>query len=56
MSQNKKDSSPNLEIISDFGEDFGVLSKQNISDVFVDIHATISPLDPLYLKAAEQMD
>lgn len=46
MENNKKDSQ-NSEVIIDFGEEFGVLSKQNISDVFVDIHASISPLDPL---------
>lgn len=45
MSNNKD--SQNLEVIMDFGEDFGVLTKQNISEVFVDIHASISPLDPL---------
>lgn len=46
MENNKKDSQ-NSEVVVDFGEEFGVLSKQNISDVFVDIHASISPLDPL---------
>lgn len=37
----------NIDIVADFGEDFGVLSKQYIADIFVDIHASISPLDPL---------
>ncbi len=35
------------EILVDFGDDFGTVSKQEISDIFVDIHASISPLDPL---------
>ncbi len=43
----KKDSQTTTEIIADFGAEFGVLSKQNIADIFVDIHASISPLDPL---------
>lgn len=45
--KNKNDSEKS-ELIVNFGDDFGVLSKQNISDVFVDIHASISPLDPLF--------
>ena len=36
-----------VEIVADFGEDFGTLTKQNIAEIFVDIHAFISPLDPL---------
>lgn len=44
----------NDEIIVNFGEDFGVLSKQNISDIFVDIHASISPLDPLNKATVEE--
>ena len=49
---NKKDAN-NLsekstsEILIDFGEDFGVISKQNISDIFLEIHGSVSPLDPL---------
>lgn len=39
------------EIIADFGEDFGVLTKQDIGQMFVDIHASFSPLDPLMTKA-----
>ncbi len=42
----KKDSNT-IEMIADFGEDFGLLTKQNIAEIFVDIHASISPLDPL---------
>ena len=45
MDKNKD--SHDLEILMNFGEEFGVLVKQNISEVFVDIHASISPLDPL---------
>lgn len=40
------------EIICDFGDDFGTLSKQDIGQLFVDIHASISPLDPLNKAAA----
>lgn len=40
-----------VEIVADFGEDFGVLAKQNISQMFVDIHASFSALDPLMVKA-----
>lgn len=47
-----KNSPPSAEIVIDFGEEFGCLSKQNISDVFVDIHASISPLDPINKAAA----
>lgn len=36
-----------VDIVADFGEDFGVLVKQDIGQLFVDIHASISPLDPL---------
>lgn len=35
------------EIIKDFGDDFGTLVKQNIAEIFVDIHASVSPMDPL---------
>ncbi len=42
----------NVEIVVDFGEDFGVLAKQDIAQMFVDIHASISSLDPLMLKSA----
>lgn len=35
------------EVIADFGSDFGTLEKQNIAEIFVDIHASVSPLDPL---------
>jgi hypothetical protein len=45
MDNSKKDSK--TEIIIDFGDDFGSLSKQNIAEIFVDIHASVSPLDPL---------
>jgi hypothetical protein len=41
------------EIICDFGDDFGSLSKQDIGQLFVDIHASISPLDPLNKAAAD---
>ena len=51
MSEIKKTSSP-PEILLDFGEEFGALTKVNISEVFVDIHAFISPLDPLNKEAA----
>ena len=49
---NKKDPTNNSEqssneVLVDFGVDFGTVSKQEISEVFVDIHASISPLDPL---------
>jgi hypothetical protein len=50
MKNENKDSNV---IICDFGDDFGSLSKQDIGNLFVDIHASISPLDPLFLKAAE---
>lgn len=40
------------EVLFDFGEDFGTLSKQDIGQLFVDIHASISPLDPLNKAAA----
>lgn len=35
------------EVLCDFGDEFGTLSKQDIGQMFVDIHASISPLDPL---------
>jgi|GEM_PF-2773921 hypothetical protein len=52
---NKKDVSnssekSSTEILVDFGEDFGTVSKQEISDIFLDIHAAVSPLDPLNKK------
>lgn len=40
-------------IIVDFGSDFGELSKHDIGKLFVDIHATISPLDPLNKEMAQ---
>ncbi len=43
----------NVEIVADFGEDFGVLVKQDIAQMFVDIHASFSSLDPLMLKQAD---
>lgn len=39
-------------VICNFGDDFGTLSKQDIGQLFVDIHASISPLDPLNKAAA----
>ncbi len=45
MDNTKKDSKN--QIIKDFGDDFGTLEKQNIAEIFVDIHASVSPLDPL---------
>lgn len=47
MDNSTKKDPTSSEILADFGEEFGVLSKQNIADIFVDIHASISPLDPL---------
>ena len=47
MSNNDRKDSLSTETIADFGEEFGVLTKQNIAEIFVDIHASISPLDPL---------
>lgn len=52
METNDKKNTMNIVII-DFGEDFGTLSKQDIGQMFVDIHASISPLDPLNKAAAE---
>lgn len=40
------------ELIRDFG-DFGCLSRSNISELFVDIHASVSPLDPLNKMKAD---
>lgn len=53
MSKNKN-SSPQAEVVMNFGEEFGCLTRQNISDVFVDIHASISPLDPLDKMKADE--
>lgn len=47
MDNSPKKDLNNSELIADFGEDFGFLTKQNIAEIFVDIHASISPLDPL---------
>ncbi len=47
MDHSSKKDSLSTEIIADFGDDFGLLIKQDIADIFVDIHASISPLDPL---------
>lgn len=44
MNDTKKDT---CEVLYDFGEDFGMLTKQDISTLFVDLHSSISPLDPL---------
>jgi hypothetical protein len=40
------------EVLADFGEEFGQLTKADIGQLFVDIHASISPLDPLNKAAA----
>jgi len=40
------------EILADFGEEFGQLTKADIGQLFVDIHASLSPLDPLNKAAA----
>lgn len=53
MSKKNNEQSQTSEAIADFGEEFGLLTKQSISDVFVDIHASISPLDPLFVKAID---
>lgn len=47
MENSTKKDLMNTETIADFGDDFGTLTKQNIAEIFVDIHASISPLDPL---------
>lgn len=44
--ENKPKDSKN-ELLTDFGDDFGTLVKQNIAEIFVDIHASVSPMDPL---------
>lgn len=54
MGTKTEQTSQALETIADFGEEFGILTKQSISDVFLDIHATISPLDPLFYKAINE--
>lgn len=43
-----------VENVVDFGGDFLLLTKQNIAEIFVDIHASISPLDPLMKAKAEE--
>jgi HEPN domain-containing protein len=40
------------EIIFDFGDDFGKLEKHDISSLYIEIHATVSPLDPLSKEIA----
>lgn len=45
--ESDKKSKSNTEVVADFGEEFGVLTKQSIAEIFVDIHASVSPLDPL---------
>lgn len=47
-----EDQNNQAQLIHDFGDDFGSLSKHDISQMFVDIHASISPLNPLS-KAAD---
>ena len=42
-----------VEIVADFAEDFGVLAKQDIAQMFGDIHASFSSLDPLMVKAID---
>lgn len=43
------------EILADFGEDFGQLTKTEIGQLFVDIHASVSPLDPLNKMQANEI-
>jgi hypothetical protein len=43
-----------VEIVADFGEDFGFLAKQDIAQMFLDIHASFSSLDPLMVKAIQE--
>jgi hypothetical protein len=40
------------EIVVDFGDEFGQLTRVDIGQLFVDIHAAISPLDALNKAAA----
>ena len=39
-------------VLADFGSEFGELTRHDIGQLFVDIHATISPLDPLNKEMA----
>lgn len=48
----KNEAKKGPDIIFDFGDEFGTLEKQDIGQLFVDIHASISPLDPLNKAAA----
>lgn len=41
------------ELVVDFGNEFGTLVKSDISNLFIQIHATVSPLDPLNKMDAE---
>lgn len=50
MENNKKNDQSSVEIIADFGAEFGALAKQDIAQLFVDVNASISPLDPLMAK------
>ena len=43
-----------IEVIHDFGEDFGTLVKQDIGELFIEIHASVSPLDPLFKYPIDQ--
>lgn len=57
MTENKKkEQADEAEIIFDFGDDFGKLVKQDISSLYIEIHASISPLDPLSKAAIIQDD
>ncbi len=54
MDSDKREKREGSEIIFDFGDDFGKLVKQDISSLYIEIHASISPLDPLSKEAIVQ--
>jgi hypothetical protein len=49
-----KEIKASTEIICEFGDEFGTFSKEDIGELFVDIHASLSPMDPLFLKALNE--
>jgi hypothetical protein len=40
------------QILADFGEDFGQLIQVEIAQLFTDIHASVSPVDPISKQMA----
>lgn len=54
MNEETKAGRETQEILIEFGDEFGQLTKHDVSALFVDLHASVSPLNPLSKMLVDQ--